>query len=207
MFLPNYTRNSFVKNFRKESVSLGSGGFSIIEVLVTAFIIGLITAIVLFKYGSFNNVILLKSQAYEMALDLREAQVYAVSVRGGDNEFRQEYGIHFDINDPGQYQLFLDSPSGDNGRYDNGEEVELPNYIDDRFKISAICVNFSSNCSSGTDVNTLAVTFRRPDFDAIFVSTGPSVGSISNARIELSSNNGSISRAVEVNLSGQIDIQ
>lgn len=207
MFLPLYTRTYFFKKPQTESMFRNCGGFSIIEVLVTAFVIGLITAIVLFKYGSFNNVILLKSQAYEMALDLREAQVYAVSVRGGDNEFRQEYGVHFDIDDPGQYQLFLDSPSSDNGRYDNGEEVELPNYIDDRFQISAICVNFSSSCNNGTAVDTLAVTFRRPDFDAIFVSTGPSVGSISNARIELSSNNGSISRAVEVNLSGQIDIQ
>lgn len=185
-----------------------NSGFSILEVLVTAFIIGLITAIILFKYNSFNNVVLLKSQAYEMALDLREAQIYAVSVRGSNDEYRQEYGLYFDISNPTEYQLFLDSNANDNGTYDVGEEVDVPYYIDGRFTISAICVNYSSDCSTGTSVDTLAVTFKRPDFDALFVSTSPAIGSIGNARIELTGvNDSSLVRAVEVTLSGQINVE
>lgn len=198
----------FLRPLAKKKKNKYSRGFSILEVLVTALIIGLITAMVMFRYGSFNNVILLKSQAYEMALDIREAQVFAVSVRGGDNEFRQEYGMYFDIDEPGQYQLFLDSLANDNGRYDSGEETDVPYYIDDRFQITAICVNSSSDCSSGTDVDTLSVTFIRPDFDSVFVSTGPSVNNISRARIELSSiNDDSVTRAVNISLAGQIDVE
>lgn len=180
--------------------SKSSSGFSILEVLITAAIIGLLTAVIMVRYGAFNNEVLLKSQAYELALDLREAQSYAVSVRGSATEFREDYGLYFSMDEPDQYRLFRDN--GDNSLttyYDPGEEIGQPYYLDARFQIERICVN---DCTE--TVQDLSVSFRRPDFDAQFASEDTS-STISNARIELSNINDNASRqAVMVSPVGQI---
>lgn len=193
-------------------------GFSILEVLITAAIIGVITAIVVVKYGSFNNVVLLKNQAYKVAADLKEAQTYAISVRGEEGQFREDYGLYFDTSDPRQYLLFLDQgeliEGGQNmAYYDGGEEIGAPYVVDSRFQLKRICVNIvseSNNCP--TEVSDLSVTFRRPDPDAQFASEDGSqsgVGSIGNVRIEFSGISGGATnvRAVVVNSTGQISVE
>jgi prepilin-type N-terminal cleavage/methylation domain-containing protein len=57
-------------------------GFTLIELMVTITIVVLVTGIVLVQYSSFNSSVLLTSQAYQLAFDLREAQSLAISVRG-----------------------------------------------------------------------------------------------------------------------------
>lgn len=142
-----------------------NAAFSILEVLVTAAIIGIITAVIVLNYSSFNNAVLLKSQAYEIALDIREAQQFAVSVRGAGGEFREDYGLYFSTSEPGQYRLFRDQGTiekrDDTGRlislayYDDGEEIGPPYFIDSRFAISSICVN---DCAHVVD--DLSISFR-----------------------------------------------
>ena len=174
------------------------------EVLITAAIIGIVTAIVIVRYGAFNNSVLLKSQAYEMALDLRETQVFAISVRGDTGGFREEYGMYFtseDPNLPNRYRLFLDNGTADPPAYNVGEEIGDPYYIDSRFEVRQICLN---GCS--VDVTELSVSFGRPDFDAKFSAPGV-VGSISDAQIELAPVGGSETRNVIINSVGQITVE
>lgn len=168
----------FLRSYHKKTA-----GFSLLEVLITAAIIGIITTIALVRYSSFNNVILLKNQAFELALDLREAQTFAISVRGDGGEFRQEYGISFDRgSNPGQYILFQDADSAALPAYNAGEEIVGPIIIDSRFELSDICINDETTCG----IDRLDATFRRPNFDAMIraVVSGVPVSAY-NARIVL----------------------
>jgi len=210
----------------KRQLSNTERGFSILEVLITAAIIGIITAVVAFRYGSFNNAVLLKNQAYEIALDIREAQIVAVSALGqqtglGSNEFREDYGIYFNIEtDLGrtQYLMFQDRgeliESGRNMAYYDSEpydeKIGPTANIDSRFKIGRICINIISadnNCPHW--VTDLSVSFKRPNFDAQFASVDArnrGLGVINNARIEIINavQNSDRQQSVIVNSTGQI---
>lgn len=169
-------------------------GFSILEVLITAAIIGIITGLVTFKYGSFNNLILLKNQAYQIALELREAQTRSLSVTGSGSAFRQPYGIYFATAQSDRYLIFRDVDS--NGYYGSGDTVVETRRLDSRFRISRLCN--ASNCS----LTTLSITFRRPNFDAIMNN-----GTIADGRIEVATVNDTGTRLVTVNAAGQITVE
>ena len=201
-----------------KSLGKSSRGFSILEVMITAAIIGITTAVVVINYGSFNNTILLKNQAYEIALDIREAQVYAVSVRGQSTQFREDYGVYFDLSNSQQYILFQDTDdaevAGQNVAYydaDQNEMVGQPNLIDSRFAINRICVNITdAEELCPYTVDDLSVSFRRPDFDAQFASvSGSGLGLIDNARIELINAQGpnTNTRTIVISGAGQIQIE
>ena len=48
------------------------GGFGLIELMVSISVMAIVSAIILVKQNSFNGAILLRSQTYEIALDVRE---------------------------------------------------------------------------------------------------------------------------------------
>ena len=116
-------------------------GFSILEVLITAAIIGVITGIIVIKYGAFNNLILHKNQAFQIALDLRDVQTRALSAQGrSGTAFRDGYGIYFNLSQSDRYLLFVDTNG--NNVYNNGEELETRK-LDTRFVLSELCSNDS----------------------------------------------------------------
>ena len=75
-------------------------GFTLVELIVTVAIFVFMTALVVAKYGSFNDGTLLTSMAYDIALTLRDAQSYGLNVQGytpptGSQSFSYPYGMHF----------------------------------------------------------------------------------------------------------------
>ena len=195
-------------------------GFSLLEVLITTAIIGIVTAIVVLRYGAFNSTILLKNQAYEVAIAIREAQVYSISTRGSSNAFRNNYGVAVDLSSTGSAQeviLFLDNgDSSHEGRYNDGsdgsaEDTVIESLIlDSRFAITQFCVE--ANCSDATDAKQLSVTFARPNFDAKIKAAkddGSNYGGVfSDATITLGSLDGAdFKRTVSVGATGQISVQ
>jgi len=178
-------------------------GFSLVELMVTIGIVTLVTGVVMVKYSSFNSVVILKSQAYELALDLREAQVFGVSVGGGTNSYREAYGIYVDMANPNQYMLFQDASS--DLEYDAGEEIGEAYSIDSRFEITNIC----TVVGAGADVCTAtaaSIAFKRPDFDARMstdTEANPDVVKITIATTE----DATQSRTVSVYASGQISVE
>lgn len=194
---------------QKKKNTIIQKGFTIIELMVTITIVVLVTGIVLVQYSSFNSSVLLTSQAYQIAFALREAQSLAISVRGQGQVFREEYGIYFDINSPGVYRLFQDNGSSKPALYNAGEEVGSPSIVDPRFTITDICFtnNLGQQCaSSGSLADDLSVSFRRPDFDAVFGNAGGSTN-ITSATITIAPINGNGTRTITITTAGQISVQ
>jgi prepilin-type N-terminal cleavage/methylation domain-containing protein len=174
------------------------GGFSLIELMVTMAIVILVTGISLARYGSFNNSVLLKSQAYELALDIRQTQLYGVSVTSQTGDFNSPFGIVFTENS-NSYVLFQDD--GDYV-FESGEQVGESYTIDPRFEITGL----TTSCGSASTVSTLTIVFERPDFDAIM--RGPGCGGATSAGITISAvADASVLRTVIIRASGLISVQ
>lgn len=178
---------------RSRLVRSSNDGFSMIEVLITAAIIGVVTGLVTLRYGSFNNLILLKNQAYQIAIELRETQTKALSVFGSGSEFRLPYGIYFSTANRNEYIIFQDT--NESGNYNVGEGLEVRS-LDSRFLINRLCSG--ANCSLGE----LSITFRRPNFDALMNN-----GAITDGQIEIATTDGSNTRFVHINAAGQITVE
>jgi prepilin-type N-terminal cleavage/methylation domain-containing protein len=185
-------------------------GFTIIELMVTIAIVVLVTGLIMIQYSSFNNSVLLRNQAYLTAFDVREAQALAVSVKGQGSEFREEYGLYFQMSAPSSYLLFQDDTvNGDHfpARFHTGEEVGVPYRVDPRFIIKDICAtNSASRTCYSTDpsLSDLAISFRRPDFEASFYSLSKT--SIQSAEIIFGTANGAITRSVIIYKTGQVSV-
>ena len=77
-------------------------GFSLVELLVVISIFTIISSVVVFRQSKFSSDILITNLAYQMALEIREAQTYGIGVKSvdnpviiGDSKFKYGYGIHF----------------------------------------------------------------------------------------------------------------
>ena len=169
-------------------------GFSLIELLVTLAIATLVVSAVLVRFEAFDSVVVLKSIAYEIALTLREAQVYAVSATGDTSGvFQSPYGVYFAAATPQDYTFFEDTNG--NLTYDGGDSVIEVFTMNERYEISDLCTD--STCGR----STVSVVFERPEFDANITPVAD------EATIELSLvDDPSTTFQVIVGLTGQISV-
>ena len=93
-----------------------SRAFALIELLVAVTLFGIISTFILIAYNRVSGQLFLTTLAYEIALALREAQSYGVSVHqfqasGQAATFDVGYGLHFDGSPQAltTYVLFADS--------------------------------------------------------------------------------------------------
>lgn len=167
----------------------------------------LILGVVFTRQDSFNNTILLRSQAYEIALQLREVQLNAVSATGyndgGSLDYYTLLGANFSTSNPNNFFVFLDT--NNNNRLDNGELRGEQGVLDSRFTITEIRTIESS---SSNTVSTVSILFQRPDFDAKFYNnSGVEQTNVIAVEIDVSENTTGITRTVEVTSTGQISVQ
>jgi len=92
-------------------------GFSVMELVVSIGIFVFITGILLANFPSFSSNISLENLVYEIALSIRESQVYGLSVKAFEGQFTYGYGIHFDNSDQQSFTLFADI--NDNQKFDS----------------------------------------------------------------------------------------
>lgn len=146
-------------------------GFSLIELMVSIGIVVLVLTVVVTNQGAFNGAVLLRSQAYELALAVREMQTSAVSAQADTaGNFYSVLGVHLDTDSGENNRYTLFSDENDNGFFDDAatDAVIETTGLDARFEISAIRRSDGAGLGAGNDVS---VTFERPNFDARFTTS------------------------------------
>lgn len=173
-------------------------GFTLVELLVSVGIFTLITTAAVFNNAQFNGNVVLSNLAYEVALSVRQAQFYGITVKqSSTNTFDAGYGISFNVSTPTSYLLFEDKPTP-NKTYDAGEALETYVMRKGNF-ISKICLSQSGACSSYPSVD---ISFVRPNPEAYIRHAG---SFYSKAEICVSSPGGN-KRKVVVESTGQISV-
>jgi prepilin-type N-terminal cleavage/methylation domain-containing protein len=210
-FITNTSRQAKSRVYRQTSSAFRRAGFTLIELLVVVAIIIVITGVILANTNKFGGQTLLQNLSYDIALSLREAQVYGLSVRSNNGNFKSGYGMHFDINTPTTYNLFADVAQ--NGVYQAGEDVAPSPYaIGQNFKLC--------DTTGGTEfcsgITKLDILFIRPEPDAcisynsaVFVTGGSSYACtsiIQSARIVVTSPRGGFMNVI-IYANGQISVQ
>lgn len=198
----------FSAQFNKKQ-SIHQCGFGLIELMVSISIMLLVIGVVLARQDSFNGAVLLRSEAYEIALSAREVQLNSVSAVSIQGNYRTLLGLHFDTSNDALVRVFKDSTFPDpkaNGFYDNGEAFGKQLNVDSRFEVRAL--RAIGDSISGT---ALSVVFERPNFDAKFFDSGGLVNA-SSVEIDISrrDQNGDDSgtvRVVEITSTGQITVK
>lgn len=177
-------------------------GFTVLELIVSLAIFAMMTALVLSKYGNFNQGILLTNLAYDVALTIRNAQSYGLNVKSTTrtgNDFSKPYGVHFNTATNDKIIFFTDT-NGTN-LYDAGDAIIQTTTITRGSVVSKVCVN---TCTS-PDPTKLDIVFKRPDPKAIINANGLVTNS-SSGYITLRAIDNS-TRTVLVNSTGQVSVQ
>lgn len=180
-------------------------GFTLMELLVVTGIVVIISAIMLANHAAFGGSITLRNLAYDIALSLREAQTYGISVRQFQGDFSAGYGVHIRLSSPTEYILFADGVT-QNSVYDAGELVRSAS-IAGGFHIADVCIvpaGQSSELCAGDGVTQVDITFVRPEPDAHIRYNGTTAAQ--SARIVLQSPRGD-QKNVIVETAGQISVQ
>jgi prepilin-type N-terminal cleavage/methylation domain-containing protein len=151
-------------------------GFTLIEMVAVLGIFGIVTSVVMFNHSKFQSDTILTNMAYEIALSIREAQIYGVSARnaipGGVNTFSRPYGIYIPpVNPPtSQYFLFADTTpdlrySGTDCAFVQGGDICATAYTLQRnILIESIYVKNGENCNLA---NKMSILFKRPNPEPI----------------------------------------
>jgi len=96
-------------------------GFTLIELMVSVAIIGLVSAIGVVNYRNANKASVLQLEAYKVAGDIRRAQNMALGAVEFNSAVPAAWGAHFDTANPDQYLIFADI--NDDKIYDGGDGI------------------------------------------------------------------------------------
>lgn len=193
-------------------MSRSSRGFTLIEMLVVIGVMVLVSGLILANNNRFGGVVLLQNLAYDIALSIRQAQVYGIAVQRFNSSFGSAYGMHFqvDAGEESTYVLFADALAPENGYYDcpnpgttNCELVQSTT-IATGYRIAQLCAtppNGAENCS----ITSLDVTFKRPEPDA-YIRSSAGGGINESGEIYVMSPRGDV-KVISVHANGQISVQ
>ena len=187
-------------------------GYTLIELIVVVSIVGLVSAVIFANYPRFRSRVALDNTAHEIALAIRQAQVYGIGVQrglsgAGVSGVYQPYGIYFSVADPQHYTLFIDKNG--NQQYDvgGGELVEQTTIGGDK-TINSIQVAGTTLPSNTYD--NVVVLFQRPNPDAKIL-TKTLAGTLSTPQSDIRINVGIVGTAsietITVSAVGQISVQ
>jgi hypothetical protein len=188
--------------------------------LVVIGIIVIISGVILANNSRFGGVVQLQNLAYDIALSIRQAQVYGISVQrfNTSSTFAAAYGMHFAVSSPNTYVLFGDVNTPINGVYDPGGAV--PELVQSTTIQAGYTVNALYTTPVGgveTSVNSIDITYRRPDPDAYISKNSDQLtfsaqgrylsGNLNEqARIVVRSPRGDL-KSIVISSNGQISVQ
>lgn len=197
----------------------GKTGFTLIELMVTVAIFTIITTVVIYENSKFNSSVLLTNLSYQIALTIRQAQVYGVSskkVTVGNiigSPYQLGYGVHFNVNsDSSKKSFVLFADANNNGIFNASEEISRT-VIGQNNNISTICFQrkgtLGEKCHpAGNGKNSEAtIRFKRPNLEAR-IRDNSTTNLIEYVKIVVSPlNDATIKRCVIVRTNGQISVK
>lgn len=131
----------------------------------------IIISSLLLRFATFDSLVLLKTLGYDIALSVREAQSYSLSVLGTEigtkTEFRKPYGVSF-TPAADEYVLFVfPGTESERPKYDGGSSSVVKTYALGRsFVILDVCVK--RGATNDCNISRLDIAFRRPEFISLF---------------------------------------
>lgn len=150
--------------------------FTLVELMVSVSIFAMMTALVVAKYGNFNNSVLLTNLAYDVATQIRTAQTYGLSVKSSDGGvFPGSYGIYFNLGNSASHSCAPISntsfviyrsidASGVAGCLDYAVDIVNTFRLKQGATISSLCVGSGGgDCENYSDTS---ISFKRPDPEA-----------------------------------------
>ena len=162
-----------------------SKGLTLIELLVSMFIMGLMIGVVVYNHKNFVDNLEITNLAYATALSIREAQIAGISVKiDPENNFSSAFGVHFNIGSNPSFQgndkaflTFADLNESEHydeapGSYfdcdiNNNEECVSVTEIGRGNYIYNICYrDNSADMTCPTNIYGVDITFLRPKPDA-----------------------------------------
>lgn len=194
----------------KKRVSSKQAGFTLIEMLVVTGIITVITGLVLVNNGRFGGQVLLQNLTYDIALSIRQAQVYGISVARFNDVYAPAYGMHFASASSHTYVLFADALTPQNGTYEcpspgtTNCELIRSTTIQAGYSVSSLCAT-PSGSSEVCGLSDLDISFQRPEPDAYIRATELN-GLNEAARVIVRSPQG-MTKSITVGVNGQIAVQ
>jgi prepilin-type N-terminal cleavage/methylation domain-containing protein len=207
---------------KKNLKSKYNTGFTLIELLVTIVIFVILTGVVLFNQKGFDNTVLLNNLTYDIALTIRQAQTFGVNTRESASSTGYvfpPYGIFLNIdneNGGNDKNIILFSDTTPNSTFNDETSLSCPandaecvqRYSIKRGSyIKQICVpgGISEDCG----VKKLTIMFKRPKPDALIYKENEKnpASALGQAKITISSADGSAESSVVVTSIGQIYVQ
>ncbi|TSC61793.1 MAG: hypothetical protein G01um101448_651 [Parcubacteria group bacterium Gr01-1014_48] len=178
-------------------------GFSLIELLVVMSIMLTLSTLILIRHNEFKIQLLLRSLSYEIALAIRQAQVYGLGLRelkGITDPFQIGYGVHFETASPTTFLLFADVDRNHQFVLADGDTVVQTYKLSHGSIISQLCQGNGINVGCGK--TTLDIVYERPEPEA-FINGDQS---LSTATIQIKSLKGDV-RYIAAWITGQILVQ
>ncbi len=208
---------------KKNLKSKYNTGFTLIELLVTIVIFVILTGVVLFNQRGFDNTVLLNNLTYDIALTIRQAQTFGVNTRESASSTSitgyvfPPYGIFLNIDNTAggsDKNIILFSDTTPDSKFNNELSLSCPandaecvqRYSIKRGSyIKQICVPLGivEDC----DVQKLTIMFKRPKPDALIYAGINKTTKLGQAKITISSADGSAESSVVVTSIGQIYVQ
>lgn len=203
-------------------------GFSLVELIIVVAIFMVITTVVVFNQNRFSSDISISNIAYQVALQIRQAQVYGTLVResegglvedGAPSDFDLAYGVSFfknaNTDNTIGFRIFADSDYNENGIFGNGYyESSVDGSPISTFNLSEgntiteLCVysgNSASCMNSEDESSQVDIVFRRPEPDAIISSE--SITNADRAEITITSALRDKQKRITVRNTGQISVE
>jgi len=198
-------------------ISAKQKGFTLIELMVVMFIATVMITVLVIQQNKWGDNLAINTQAYELALMIRQAQVYSLGVReytggGVSDNFDVVYGVYFNTSDTerNQYSFFVDKNL--NYVLDSGEELETK-LLNRGIEIDRLCgidSNGNEKCSPQSGIRKVSISFYRPETKAIvkFINPGDNTQDsiYPPTKIFLKSNSSDKEVYVKVEDNGQISI-